>query len=232
LGEVDGALGALLEGLRARNLEQVVNLMVVSDHGMSYVTPEKSVYYDDYIDTSDLLLEESLQPHLGIRTRDPKQLASIYKTLKHAQIKERLPFQVYWREDIPARFHYSNNPRISPLVVIADPGYVMTRRDMGLSVVGVHGWDNQMHDMRAVFAAQGPNHYKRLKMWNYTILWLGRSACRSRMDRPTVSVMAGFLDPVKSSTIEVGRTKQLKLLVYPSLYATYTACIPNFISKY
>lgn len=156
MGEVDGALGALLEGLRARNLEQVVNLMVVSDHGMSYVTPEKSVYYDDYIDTSDLLLEESLQPHLGIRTRDPKQLASIYKTLKHAQIKERLPFQVYWREDIPARFHYSNNPRISPLVVIADPGYVMTRRDMGLSVVGVHGWDNQMHDMRAVFAAQGP----------------------------------------------------------------------------
>lgn len=157
MGEVDDALGALLEGLRARNLEQVVNLMVVSDHGMSYVTAEKSVYYDDYIDTSDLLIEESLQPHLGIRTTHPHQLASIYKTLKQAQIKERLPFQVYWREDVPARFHYSNNPRIAPLVVIADPGYVMTRRDMGLAVVGVHGWDNQMHDMRAVFAAQGPS---------------------------------------------------------------------------
>ncbi|GJJ68927.1 hypothetical protein EMPS_01273 [Entomortierella parvispora] len=156
LSEVDNALGALLEGLKARNLDQVVNLMVVSDHGMSYVTPEKSIYYDDYIDTSDLLLEESLQPHLGIRTLNTKRLVSLYKTLKQVQAKKKLPFQVYWREDVPARFHYADNPRIAPLVVIADPGYVMTRRDMGLSVVGVHGWDNQMQDMRAVFAAQGP----------------------------------------------------------------------------
>ncbi|KAG0050092.1 hypothetical protein BGZ83_005144 [Gryganskiella cystojenkinii] len=157
LSEVDNALGVLLEGLRSRQLEQVVNLMVVSDHGMSYVTPDKSIYYDDYIDTSDLLLEESLQPHLGIRTEDPKKLVTLYKSLKAAQIKQNLPFQVYWREEVPARFHYSSNPRIAPLIVIADPGYVMTRRDMGLSVVGVHGWDNQMEDMRAVFAAQGPS---------------------------------------------------------------------------
>ncbi|KAF9390453.1 hypothetical protein BGX21_011473 [Mortierella sp. AD011] len=157
LGEVDSALGELLEGLRERSLEQVVNLLLVSDHGMSYVTPKKCIYYDDYIDTSDLLLEESLQPHLGIRTKDPKRQDEMYHTLKSAQQKHNLPFKVYTREEMPARYNYAANDRIAPVIVLADPGYVMTRRDMGLSVVGVHGWDNESKDMRAIFMASGPS---------------------------------------------------------------------------
>ncbi|KAG0370419.1 hypothetical protein BGZ54_006440 [Gamsiella multidivaricata] len=157
LGEVDNALGTLLDGLRARNLDRVVNLILVSDHGMSYVSHAKCIYYDDYIDTSDLLFEESLQPHLGIRTKDPKKLHDIYQTLKHVQQKDHLPFQVYKREELPVRYNYANNDRIAPVIVLADPGYVMTRRDMGLAVAGVHGWDNEMEDMRAIFMASGPS---------------------------------------------------------------------------
>ncbi|KAG0279352.1 hypothetical protein BGZ96_001981 [Linnemannia gamsii] len=157
LGEVDAALGVLLEGLRARNLDKVINLMLVSDHGMSYVTPDKCIYYDDYIDTSDLLFEESMQPHLTIRTKSTKRTLEIYQQLKRAQLKDNLPFRVYKREEIPARYHYTDNDRIAPVVVMADPGYVMTRRDMGLDMVGVHGWDNESEDMRAIFLASGPS---------------------------------------------------------------------------
>ncbi|KAF8974120.1 hypothetical protein BGZ46_009762 [Entomortierella lignicola] len=157
LVQVDEALGELLQGLSDRNLDNVVNLVLVSDHGMSYVTPEQCIYYDDYIDTSDLIFEESLQPHLAISTKDPKRQHEIYHALKDAQRIHNLPFQVYRREEIPARFNYALNPRIPPVVVLADPGYVMTRRDMGLSVVGIHGWDNQAVDMRAIFMASGPS---------------------------------------------------------------------------
>ncbi|KAG0211842.1 hypothetical protein BGX28_007297 [Mortierella sp. GBA30] len=157
LMEVDDAVGRLLEGLRQRGLDKIANLLLVSDHGMSYVTPTKSIYYDDYIDPSDLLLEESLQPHLGIRTKDPARLQELYQTLKAAQQKDNLPFQVYRREEIPERFNYADNERISPVVVLADPGYVMTRRDMGLAVVGVHGWDHEAEEMRAIFMASGPS---------------------------------------------------------------------------
>ncbi|KAF9929212.1 hypothetical protein FBU30_001772 [Linnemannia zychae] len=157
LGEVDAALGLFLDGLRARNLDKVINVMLVSDHGMSYVTSEKCIYYDDYIDTSDLLLEESLQPHLGIRTKSSKKTMEIYTQLKLAQQKGNLPFRVYRREEIPERYQFSKNDRIPPVVVMADPGYVMTRRDMGLDVMGVHGWDNEAEDMRAIFMASGPS---------------------------------------------------------------------------
>lgn len=156
LTQVDTALASLIEGLRARNLDKIVNLLLVSDHGMSYVTETQSVYYDDYIDTSELVLEESLQPHLGIHTKDPKRLQELYQTLKAAQIKDNLPFKVYYREDVPAQYHYSSNLRIAPVVVLADPGYVMTRRDMDVAVVGVHGWDHEMEEMRAIFMASGP----------------------------------------------------------------------------
>lgn len=146
-----------MEGLRARNLDKIINLMLVSDHGMSYVTPAQCIHYDDYIDTSDLLFEESLQPHLGIRTKTTKRTMEIYHQLKRAQLRDNLPFKVYKREEIPARYHYSDNDRIAPVVVMADPGYVMTRRDMGLDVVGVHGWDHESEDMRAIFMASGPS---------------------------------------------------------------------------
>ncbi|KAF9896397.1 hypothetical protein BX616_007539, partial [Lobosporangium transversale] len=157
LVQVDSALGELLDGIRSRNLTNIVNLVLVSDHGMSYVTNDKSIYYDDYIDTSDLLFEESLQPHLAIWTKDPKRTDEIYHTLKRVQKRDQLPFQVYRREEIPARFNYANNDRIPPVVALADPGYVMTRRDMGLAVAGAHGWDNEAKDMRAIFLASGPS---------------------------------------------------------------------------
>ncbi|KAF9580536.1 hypothetical protein BGW38_002790, partial [Lunasporangiospora selenospora] len=171
LTQVDTALGHLLEGLQARNLDKVVNIILVSDHGMAYVpspfktrtTPQtlRSIYYDDYIDTSELLLEESLLPHLAIRTKDPKKLDSIYRTLKEAQVKDKLPFQVFRREEIPERYNYRDNDRIAPVVVFAEPGYVMTRRDMGMEVVGVHGWDHEMEEMRAIFLASGPSFPKQ-----------------------------------------------------------------------
>lgn len=157
LAEIDNALGSLLSGIEARSLDDVVNLVLVSDHGMAYVNDAKCIYYDDYIDTSDLMFEESFQPHLAIWTKDPKKQDEIYHTLKRVQQRDQLPFQVYKREEIPARFNFNHNSRIPPVIALADPGYVLTRRDMGLAVAGVHGWDPEMEDMRAVFLASGPS---------------------------------------------------------------------------
>ncbi|KAK3816148.1 MAG: alkaline-phosphatase-like protein, partial [Benniella sp.] len=157
IGEVDSALGVFLQGLRERNLDKVVNLVLVSDHGMSYVNNARCIYYDDYLDTSDLLFEESLQPHLGVWTKDAKKLNGIYHTLKRVQRKNNLPFQVYRREDLPARFHYNHNNRIPPVIAVANPGYVLTRRDMGLAAAGFHGWDPAAEDMHAILMASGPS---------------------------------------------------------------------------
>ncbi|KAG0263351.1 hypothetical protein DFQ27_001810 [Actinomortierella ambigua] len=153
---VDAALGTFLAGLRERNLEDVVNVIAVSDHGMAHVDLSKAIFYDDYIDPGELIHEESMLPHLAIRTKDPKKTNEYYETLKRAQAQHHLNFKVYRREELPAEFNYGSNSRIAPVVVVVDPGYVMTRREMGVPVIGVHGWDNSMPEMRAIFLAQGP----------------------------------------------------------------------------
>ncbi|KAF9975889.1 hypothetical protein BGZ73_000287 [Actinomortierella ambigua] len=153
---VDAALGTFLAGLRERSLEDVVNLIAVSDHGMAYVNQDKAIFYDDYIDPRELIAEESMLPHLAIRTKDPIKTDEFYETLKRAQAQHHLNFKVYRREELPAEFNYGSNRRIAPVVVVADPGYVMTRREMGVPILGVHGWDNSMPEMRSIFLAQGP----------------------------------------------------------------------------
>ena len=47
LGEVDEAIGRLWEGLQRRNISDCVNIMIVSDHGMSLYNNSTFVNVDD-----------------------------------------------------------------------------------------------------------------------------------------------------------------------------------------
>jgi predicted AlkP superfamily pyrophosphatase or phosphodiesterase len=71
---------------------------------------------------------------------------------------------VYRKEEMPARYHYSNSPRIAPLLVLPAEGWTLTTRTKfddtkakgrqnGLR--GGHGYDNELPSMRAIFIAHG-----------------------------------------------------------------------------
>ena len=69
--------------------------------------------------------------------------------------------QVYRKEDLPERLHYRDNPRIPPIIGLADEGWSITsrsrqsrRRDRHLGAN--HGYDNQLISMSATFIATGP----------------------------------------------------------------------------
>jgi predicted AlkP superfamily pyrophosphatase or phosphodiesterase len=67
--------------------------------------------------------------------------------------------QVYRKGEVPARLHFNNNPRITPIVTIADEGWTMTTRTAaraGLPAGGTHGFDNLLPSMGALFVASGP----------------------------------------------------------------------------
>jgi len=72
--------------------------------------------------------------------------------------------KVYRKAEVPARYHYSNSPRIAPLLVLPDEGWTLTTRSKfeeaktrarrhGLR--GGHGYDNELVSMRAIFIAHG-----------------------------------------------------------------------------
>ena len=77
-------------------------------------------------------------------------------------------FEVYLRDhNMPARYRFSNNPRIAPLWIVPTTGWaIVTEKDFDIKAaaktgesynpVGLHGYDHENPLMRAIFVARGP----------------------------------------------------------------------------
>ncbi len=162
---VDNNLGRLVDGLQQRGIFAQVNLIIVSDHGMATQDPNNAIILDELFDTT--LAQKVLWTGeiVSIFPKDGKE-SSIYETLKTS-----LPQQakVYRKAEMPARLHYSNSPRIAPLLVLPDEGWVLTTRkrfqerseNRTRGLRGGHGYDNELESMRAIFIAHGAAFKKR-----------------------------------------------------------------------
>ena len=70
--------------------------------------------------------------------------------------------QVYRKGEGPARLHFNAHPRITPIIAIADDGWVITqrrevaRRGPSSFHGGAHGYDPELPSMGALFVAAGP----------------------------------------------------------------------------
>jgi predicted AlkP superfamily pyrophosphatase or phosphodiesterase len=154
IARVDSAVGRLEDGLAAGGLADSVDLLVVSDHGMAPVEPGHLVFLDDYLDPATVEVSE-WAPMLPLRPRDG-DVERVYRALAG-----RNPhLHVYRRRDLPRRFQYDSTARTSPLVALADEGWLITthaRAGIAPPPRGMHGYDPDLPSMRAIFLARGPS---------------------------------------------------------------------------
>lgn len=167
---VDGMIGDLLKGLEQRNITDLINIVIVSDHGMASTSNDRLIYLDDIIDMS-LIEHTDGWPLYGLRPHSGVSLTELHATLK-AEVAANVKmgnshWNVYLRdEDMPERWHFSDNERIAPLWIIPDAGYaIITHKEFDLKTIkpgekyqpaGLHGYDNTDPLMRAIFVARGP----------------------------------------------------------------------------
>ncbi len=157
----DTLLGNLMKGVRETQLP--VNVIIVSDHGMSELTVAEGTYIflDELIrkDTSIVSVNGGTQAHLYIR--DSKKRDSVYSALKKAEKN----YRVLKKSEFNAEWHYDTD-RTGDLMIMANPGHYI--REGGRanlfrvvsagSKFGVHGYDpKKVKDMYGIFYAQGPN---------------------------------------------------------------------------
>jgi predicted AlkP superfamily pyrophosphatase or phosphodiesterase len=154
-GEVVNYLDSMLGVLRTKLSQLLVfkklNLIVLSDHGMSQLSSEK------YIDLKSIVPERMIS---GIWGGNPVYL------IKPAEGKadslllliNRTKGVRAWRKgSLPEKWHYGTNPRIPEVVAVADSSwYISTRPFIGTLTGGAHGYDNHNSDMFAIFYAAGP----------------------------------------------------------------------------
>jgi predicted AlkP superfamily pyrophosphatase or phosphodiesterase len=163
---VDDMLNGLLKGLDERNLTYIVNVVVVSDHGMATTDTSRMIQLEDILDTG-LIEHMDGWPLYGLRPKNPADLQFLYDKLA-AEAAVSPGFEVYLRdENMPERYHFSKNERIAPLWMIPKAGWAIVTKDefdvadaKAKGIVyhprGLHGYDHEHPLMRAIFVARGP----------------------------------------------------------------------------
>ncbi len=157
--EVDGYIERLMAGLRIRGLDQTVNLIIVSDHGMAPYYLNQTTFLDDHFDFD--LAEQILWTNEIVQIfPNAGKTEEIYSKIK------ALPHVTCWMKgEIPARLHYNDGKRVAPIVCSSEMGWMTTshkRYDEWYSDIdekdrprGAHGYDNKYQEMQATFIAHG-----------------------------------------------------------------------------
>jgi|WetSurMetagenome_2_1015567.scaffolds.fasta_scaffold06232_2 ectonucleotide pyrophosphatase/phosphodiesterase family member 5 len=155
----DSLVGKLFLGLKKINLLDSTNIIILSDHGMTELSPDRVINIDKLLagfhyKTSDKGTMMFIYP-------DEVEKNEVYNHLK----KSEQDFKVYWKEDIPDHLYYKSNPWVAEIIVIADLGFsLFDRKDIEKYSkhfpLGNHGYDPSYLDMHGIFYAIGPDFKK------------------------------------------------------------------------
>jgi predicted AlkP superfamily pyrophosphatase or phosphodiesterase len=134
-----------------------VNLVFVSDHGMTEIDPERVIALRRLLGGRAGQVEftgaiAGLRPPAGTEA----EVLAALRAQPH--------LQAYRREETPESWHYRDNRRIPPIVVAADEGWLITKNpppppgsEEGAHFYkATHGFDPALPSMHATFFAWGP----------------------------------------------------------------------------
>lgn len=203
--QVDTLIGEIVAGLEDRNLTEVVNLVVVSDHGMAPTSDDRLVFLDDLIDTS-VVQKRTGWPLSGLWL----DINDVEPTVERIRDKLGEGAHVYKSSEMPQDWHFDNQGkygyRMPPVYIVPNVGWsILTHAeyaDQGNKYKphGVHGYDSQEVLMRGFFAASGPGfkpgHYEPFENVNVYSL-----VCRSMQMRPAVNDGEADLKPLQGHFI-------------------------------
>ncbi len=170
---VDKQIGILRHKIDSIGLGNRVNLIVLSDHGMTQLKPDGKILLYKILKDQNVRID-GYGPLIHIFTNSAKQKESVYRQLR----KQQKGYSVYKKEDIPPYWHYNQNPFIGDIIAVADLGYTFIRTPEELKKAqkrntrGDHGYDNQTLDMQGIFFATGPafkTHYQCATLQNIDV---------------------------------------------------------------
>lgn len=145
---VDSLLQSLYSRISQLPYGADVNLVVVSDHGMTWVPADHAVKLFPHLKPSWYnAVSGSVPANIYAKEGCEDSIYQALKAIDHVSV---------WKKgSIPAYLHYGSNSRVGDVVVCPDLGYVAY--DKPIIAGGTHGYDPQLPDMHALFRAIGPD---------------------------------------------------------------------------
>jgi len=181
LAQLDSALEHLENRLNDTHMTDFVNIVILSDHGMTYGhhSPDdveiRKVKLSNHLKSGTYRWIVGSGSHAGIYPKDKKLRKLIVDRLKDVE-----GITAYERHDIPEELHYKHNKNAPPILVLAQPGTIILSSGMDKqrpsfnrgstqsyryntpqqlveqTKRGLSGYDPAERDMRGIFLAKGP----------------------------------------------------------------------------
>jgi predicted AlkP superfamily pyrophosphatase or phosphodiesterase len=156
--KLDSLIGVLRTKLSILPEARKINLIILSDHGMSATSAER------YINIKSLVPERMIA---SISGGNPVYLINPVQGKKDSVLyllNRSKGLKAWNKSQLPPKWHYGTNPRIPEVVVVADSSWSIGTKPDGSSLRGgAHGYDNYNSDMFAIFYAAGPSFKKNYK---------------------------------------------------------------------
>ncbi|CAJ0596916.1 unnamed protein product [Cylicocyclus nassatus] len=169
--EVDDVLRKFIEELKKEGLYCCINIVIVSDHGMTEI--KHSVVIEDYMNVTGMFAIPGIIAHIFKH----ESTLSIEDMEKGFTCKKEDHVRVFKRSTLPLRLRFTYPNRIGDLVLISEEntGVVVSKKDVRKH--NSHGHDYVNPDMHTVMFATGPslkNHFvlPPFEMVEYMNLWM------------------------------------------------------------
>lgn len=172
--QLDSLVFYLEQKIISINMQDSINIIILSDHGMQDLASDKFINLDEIIGEYKFVMFNS------------KSFATIYAKDNCDEIYQKLVenqnyYSVYKKDEIPSYFNYSNNKNIPDILVVSDLGWSLVTNKTLKDITegrtkGNHGYQKDEITMHGIFIAKGPafkNNFKTGTLWNidiYTLL--------------------------------------------------------------
>jgi len=147
---LDSLMGVLILNINQLPQAKSINLIILSDHGMTDVSPDREIAVMDYLKKDWIVNYGGYGAISNLFVREGC-IDSVYNAMKSAA-----HVTIWKNADIPKRFNYGTNKRCGDITLLADNGWSLNFKPEKLKYIGAHGFDNMEPDMHAVFYANGP----------------------------------------------------------------------------
>ncbi len=170
---LDSLIGVMRTKLSELPEAKKINLIIVSDHGMSAVSPDRYINIKSLVPDRMIASISGGNPVYLISPSEGKKDSVLYLLNKSKGLK------AWSKAELPPEWHYGTNPRIPEIVIVADSSWSIGTRSDGSNIRGgAHGYDNSNSDMFSIFYAAGPSFKKNYKFKELNNVDIYNLVCR------------------------------------------------------
>ena len=149
---MDDLLGYILDGIKNLDIADEINLILLSDHGMTTISQDRIIYLDDHVSDMDALFTFTGDPVAQIHLKEQNDVVA---DRMEKQLKQIENMTTYRRDEVPKRYHFVNR-NTGDFVLVADEGWVILSKGEKSKSKGTHGYDPAVKNMHGIFYAMGP----------------------------------------------------------------------------